>query len=198
MHSRIFTLESAANEDTMPTELPPIRRIVTGTGADGRSCIVADGEPPLISTIATRPGLRNANMWSTRATPAPVDAPDCIAEHNGLHPPTNGSVFRVMDIPSEPDDPEQRKVWFGATGKTIFPDRERRVVDKSRHPGMHMTDTVDYALVLFGEIYAVLEEGETLMRAGDVLIQRGTNHAWSNRSGAVCRIAFILVDGQRD
>jgi uncharacterized cupin superfamily protein len=63
---------------------------------------------------------------------------------------------------------------------------------------MHITDTVDYAIVLFGEIYAVLEDGETLMRAGDVLVQRGTNHAWSNRSGAVCRIAFILIDGQRD
>ncbi len=180
----------------MPTELPPIRRIVTGTGPDGRSCIVADGEPPVISTVATRPGLRNANMWSTGATPAPVDAPDRIAEHKGLYPPKNGTVIRVMDIPPEPDDPEKLKVWFGATSETIFPDREKRVVDKSRHPGMHMTDTVDYALVLFGEIYAVLENGETLMRAGDVLIQRGTNHAWSNRSGKVCRIAFILIDGQ--
>lgn len=135
----------------MPTELPPIRRIVTGTGPDGRSCIVADGEPPVISTVATRPGLRNANMWSTGATPAPVDAPDRIAEHKGLYPPKNGTVIRVMDIPPEPDDPEKLKVWFGATSETIFPDREKRVVDKSRHPGMHMTDTVDYALVLFGE-----------------------------------------------
>jgi quercetin dioxygenase-like cupin family protein len=61
---------------------------------------------------------------------------------------------------------------------------------------MHRTTTVDYALVLQGEIYAVMDEEERLMRAGDILIQRGTNHAWSNRSGEVCRIAFILIDGR--
>ena len=61
---------------------------------------------------------------------------------------------------------------------------------------MHITDTVDYAIILFGEMYAVMEEGETLMKAGDVLVQRGTNHAWSNRSGDVCRVAFILIDGR--
>ena len=102
-----------------------------------------------------------------------------------------------MDIPPEPQDPEKLKVWFGATSQTIFPDRERREADKSRHPGMHITDTVDYAIILFGEMYAVLEDRETLMKAGDVLVQRGTNHAWSNRSGKTCRVAFILIDGRR-
>jgi quercetin dioxygenase-like cupin family protein len=65
-----------------------------------------------------------------------------------------------------------------------------------RHPGMHVTPTVDYAIVLHGEIYAVMDEDETLMKAGDILIQRGTNHAWANRSDAIARIAFILVDGR--
>ncbi len=182
----------------MPTVLPPIRRIVTGTGPDGRSRIVQDGAPPVISTVATRPGLRNATIWSTSATPAPVDEPDRIAEYKGLYPPKQGTVIRIMDIPSEPRDPEKLKAWFGATSQTIFPDRERRAADKSKHPGMHITDTVDYAIILFGEMYAVMEEGETLMKAGDVLVQRGTNHAWSNRSGKTCRVAFILVDGKRD
>jgi uncharacterized cupin superfamily protein len=62
---------------------------------------------------------------------------------------------------------------------------------------MHRTETVDYAIVLEGEIYAVMDEGEALMRAGDVLIQRGTNHAWANRSGRTARIAFVLIDGTR-
>jgi uncharacterized cupin superfamily protein len=79
----------------------------------------------------------------------------------------------------------------------VFPDMHRRKVDTSRHPRMHITDTVDYAIILFGEMYAVMEEGETLMKAGDVLVQRGTNHAWSNRSDKICRVAFILVDGSR-
>ena len=67
----------------------------------------------------------------------------------------------------------------------------------ARHPGMHITDTIDYAILLHGELVAIMDEGETVMRAGDILIQRGTNHAWANRSGAVARIAFILVDGRR-
>jgi quercetin dioxygenase-like cupin family protein len=65
--------------------------------------------------------------------------------------------------------------------------------DAARHPAMHKTATVDYAIVLSGEIWALLDEGETLLRAGDVLVQRGTNHAWSNRSAAPCLVAFILV-----
>jgi uncharacterized cupin superfamily protein len=65
------------------------------------------------------------------------------------------------------------------------------------NPGRHRTETVDYAIVLEGEIYAVMDEGETLMRAGDVLIQRGTNHAWANRSSKTARIAFVLIDGTR-
>jgi uncharacterized cupin superfamily protein len=62
---------------------------------------------------------------------------------------------------------------------------------------MHRTDTVDYAILLEGEIWAVMDEGETLMRAGDVLIQRGTNHAWANRSKKTARICFVLLDGRR-
>ena len=61
---------------------------------------------------------------------------------------------------------------------------------------MHKTETVDYAIILSGEITAVMDEGETVMRAGDILIQRGTNHAWANRSGEPCRIAFVLIDGR--
>ena len=62
---------------------------------------------------------------------------------------------------------------------------------------MHETDTIDYAIVLSGEVYAIMEKGEKLMRTGDVLIQRGTNHAWSNRSDTMCRIAFVLVEATR-
>jgi hypothetical protein len=180
----------------MPKELPPLRRIVTGTGSDGRSYIVEDGPPPVISTLAERPGLRNANIWATSDTPVPVDEPDRIAEYKGLYPPKNGTVVHIMDISPEPQNARELQASYRATTTSMFRDRERRAADKSRHPGMHITDTVDYAIILFGEMHAVMEEGETLMRAGDVLVQRGTNHAWSNRSGETCRVAFILVDGR--
>ena len=182
----------------MPRKLPPIRRIVTKNGPDGRSRIVEDGPPPAISTIATRPGSQVANMWITSATPAPVDAPDGIAGHKGLYPPKNGTIIRIMDIPPEPRVPEKLKAWFDRGAQaSVFPDCDKIPADKTRHPGMHITDTVDYAIVLSGEMYAVMDEGETLMKAGDALVQRGTNHAWSNRSTEMCRVAFILIDGAR-
>ena len=66
----------------------------------------------------------------------------------------------------------------------------------AQHPGFHQTDTLDYAICLEGEVWAVLDEGETLMKAGDVLIQRGTYHAWSNRGDKPCRMAFVLIDAE--
>ena len=71
-----------------------------------------------------------------------------------------------------------------------------RDLDNTRHPGFHKTDTIDYAIVLSGEIYALMDEGEVLLKAGDVLVQRGTNHAWSNRTEAPCCIAFVLIDAE--
>lgn len=173
----------------------PARRIVTGHDAEGRSTIVSDGPAPHILTVAERPGYSVANFWSTKATPAPVEAPDDIAEHRGLAPPKDGTIIRVIDYPPEATDPAERARALKATFRTLYGDADHR--PEGKHPGMHITDTVDYAIVLEGEITAVLEETETVMRAGDILIQRGTNHAWANRSGRHARIAFILIDGQR-
>jgi uncharacterized cupin superfamily protein len=61
---------------------------------------------------------------------------------------------------------------------------------------MHRTETIDYGIVLEGEITLIVDEGETIVRAGDIVIQRGTNHGWANRSRSNCRIAFILIDGR--
>jgi uncharacterized cupin superfamily protein len=63
------------------------------------------------------------------------------------------------------------------------------------HPYMHRTETVDYGIILSGEIHLLVDRGEILCRPGDIIIQRGTNHAWANLSSQVCRIAFILIDG---
>ena len=60
---------------------------------------------------------------------------------------------------------------------------------------MHRTDTIDYAILIEGELTAIMEDGETVLHPGDVLIQRGTMHAWANRSGKMCRICFVLIDG---
>ena len=181
----------------MSDTLPPIRRIVTADDAHGRSRIAEDAPAIAVRTVAERPGYRNVNVWRTEAAPVPVGAPDSIAAHKGILPPGNGgSILRIIDFPPEVADPAERKRRIQATFGTMFTDAQH---DKREgaHPGMHRTDTVDYAIILEGEIWAVMDEGETLMRTGDVLIQRGTNHAWANRSTKTARICFVLLDGSR-
>ncbi len=175
-----------------PAELSNIRRVVTGIGAAGRSHIIEDGAPPAL-TVAERPGYRVSNVWVTGETPASVVAPDRVAAHRGVLPPPRGTVLRVIDYPPEAADPVERRRQLAATFGKLYPDAEHHIDDK--HPGMHRTLTVDYAIVLAGEIVAVLDEEETVLRAGDILIQRGTSHAWANRSGQPARICFVLIDG---
>lgn len=172
------------------------RVVVAGNDANGRSSIVRDGPAHAVRTVDERPGYRVQNIWAIHGAPAPIDDPDRVNEIKGLAPPRNGNVLRVIDYPPEPADKAERQKMFDAMFAKLFPDG-RHLPDNPPHPGMHTTETIDYAIVLEGEIYAVMDEGETLLRAGDILIQCGTSHAWSNRSGQMARIAFVLIDGTR-
>jgi mannose-6-phosphate isomerase-like protein (cupin superfamily) len=156
-----------------------MKRVVTGHDAQGRSVFAIEDEPQSI-VLEKAGGLRLAELW---ATPSESRA-------RRIEPDPGGTVFRVIDYPPDSErlkslDPEAH---FASMGAQAAP------AEKRRHPGMHRTRTIDYAIVLSGEIYAVLDEGEVLLKAGDVLIQRATNHAWSNRGERPCRIAFVLVD----
>ena len=181
----------------MSETLPAIRRIVTADDANGRSRIAEDAPARAVRSVAERPGYRSVNLWRTESAPAPVGAPDSIEQHKGILPPGNGgSILRIIDFPPEASDPAERRRQIAATFGGMFSDADHDKREDA-HPGMHRTHTVDYAIVLEGEIWAVMDENETLMRAGDVLIQRGTNHAWANRSRKTARIAFVLLDGVR-
>ena len=181
-----------------PTDIafPPIRRVLTGDDAHGRSSIVEDGPSPAVRMVPERPGYRVTNLWCTAAAPAPVGAPDRIAQHQGVSPPPGGTVLRIIDFPPEPTDPKALQHMLEATFGSMYRDAQH-APRPGEHPGMHCTDTVDYALMLEGEMIAIMDEGETVLRKGDVLIQRGTNHAWSNRSGQPARMAFVLIHGSR-
>jgi mannose-6-phosphate isomerase-like protein (cupin superfamily) len=176
--------------------LPPIRRLVTQNDANGRSRIVEDAPATAIRTVEGRPNYRAVNIWRTETAPALIDAPDTANQHKGILPPPNGgSVLRIIDYPPEAKDAAERQRQIAATFTGIFADadHDKRV---GAHPGMHKTDTVDYAIILEGEIWAVMDDNETLMKQGDVLVQRGTNHAWANRSDSTARICFVLLDGK--
>ncbi|NIO09540.1 MAG: cupin domain-containing protein [Deltaproteobacteria bacterium] len=171
----------------------PIRRIVTGHDAQGRSVILMDGDAP---NVRERPGGGAVtNIWTTDSAPASNrGSEDMGSRLNTLQPPPNGAGFRIVEYP-----PDSARFAAGTKEDTAFRDAglgRAAATDTSRHPGMHKTNSIDYALVLSGEIYAVMDEGETLMRPGDCLIQRGTSHAWSNRSNEPCLVAFVLIDAE--
>jgi hypothetical protein len=173
--------------------LEPIRRVVTGHNARGKSVIATDGPSPHILTIPGQPTFGMTNLWVTEASPADnAGTADAAARPVVLEPPAGGTIFRVVQFPPDRTLAAfDRTAAFESMGAGHAMDR-----DASRHPGMHKTATVDYAIVLRGEIWALMDEGETLLRAGDVLVQRGTNHAWSNRSADPCLVAFILVSAR--
>jgi hypothetical protein len=185
----------------MATALPLIRRIVTGFDASGTSVFIEDGVAPCKINPA-RPAHRSWPVWATGRLPVPVDDPDHGGEVHGIMPPPGGSVLKIVDIAPEPGDAKERERALAAERERVRaaglnPEPGVRRDPDGPHPGMHETDSIDYAIVLSGEVYAIMEKGEKLMKAGDVLIQRGTNHAWSNRSDAYCRIAFVLVEATR-
>jgi quercetin dioxygenase-like cupin family protein len=140
------------------------RRIVTGHDAAGISIVLLDGEAP---NVRRRPsGVLSTLLWATDETPARYSGSDRAAREMGIPPPQQGSVFRVVEFPPAGDNPD---------------------------PGMHRTESVDYGIVLEGEIDLVLDDSVVRMQAGDVIVQQGTVHGWINRGKVACRVAFILV-----
>jgi hypothetical protein len=173
----------------------PIRRVVTGHNAEGKSTFIIDDQSPHI--FSRRPGSAIVTeLWETTAAPADNRGnADAIDRGFRLPPPQNGSVFRIIDYP-----PDKERVAALAAERASGDDGSGHAaaLDRGnpRHLGFHKTASIDYAIVLAGEIYALMDDGEVLLRAGDVLIQRGTNHAWSNRTDAPCTVAFVLIDAE--
>ena len=174
--------------------LGAVRRVVTGHDGHGRAVIGSDGAPPTVVHLAAVPGTVFHEIWATETVPAPVDnGPDPTVGPLQLAPPEGGTRIRVVDIP--PDSiqnavtPEQAAAAFAEIGGL-----DAHGTD-GPHALMHRTETVDYGIVLSGEVWLVVDEGETRLLPGDVVVQRGTNHAWSNRTDETARMAFVLVDG---
>ncbi|MFG1266775.1 cupin domain-containing protein [Xanthobacter sp. DSM 14520] len=179
---------------------PPIRRVVTGHDAEAQAIIVTDGALPHVVELTHIPGTIFHEVWSTAGSPAPVgNGPDPTLGALILPPPENGTRIRFVDIPPDTDEfmlhgAARMRAAFAEIGDASA----STVKLHSPHPLMHRTQSIDYGIVISGEMTLVLDRGETLLRQGDVVIQRGTNHAWANRSGQPCRMLFILVDGRYD
>ena len=168
-----------------------VRRVVTGHDKDGKSIILMDGLAPNVMEMASMPGLALTDLWETKGAPASNDGDeDAAARKVRLEPPEGGALFRIVEFP--PDS-----AWRGKTtdAREAFDSIQAGHAPdlSSSDPMMHKTNTVDYIVVLKGEIYAIVDKGETLLRAGDVFVQRGTNHSWSVRGTEPCIVAVVLV-----
>jgi len=181
----------------MPEQAKPVRRIVVVDENDRSKCI-ADGPSPDVRTDPARPGFSSSRIWVTDRTPARLKGVrESLHMPHTLEPPPGGSVCRVVTFP--PDDSYKGKIGakdveayftaMGSPGASTY-------APKAPHPYMQKTRTLDFCLVLDGEITLVLDTEEVQLKAGDTVVQRGTNHAWSNRSGRPCTIAFSSHDAK--
>ena len=154
----------------MSAQLPkPIRRVVTGHTPEGVAKILWDG--PATNVRSSGSGTRSTLMWSAVEMPCDVALGEAIEDEGarklGTQPPPNGNRFTINDLPPG-------------------------------NPGvMHRTESLDYAVILAGEVDMEVDEGEVVhLNAGDVVIQRGTNHSWINRGSSWARILFVLIDAK--
>ncbi len=154
------------------------------------------GRSATACTAAKELGVTNTLLWVTDSIPASLsDREDGATKKIGVVPPPGGTVFRMVEFAPNKEitaDYETRLKAIQTIG--LAPEGPSR--ERPRDPGMHRTRTIDYAVVVSGEIDMLLDDSEVHLKAGDVVVQRGTNHAWVNRGDAPCRVAFIMVDAK--
>lgn len=175
------------------------RRVVTGHDTTGKAIVLSDGEPPVITRSPVQAGLAFYELWNTGAAPSTLEATthEPTLGRTITAPPKNGTVVRFVDLPPEgPDGPDfdsdKARELFSAVGLA----EDAKHHKPGRHPLMHRTESIDYGIVLSGEIVLLLDDSEVTLKAGDMVVQRGTIHAWTNRTDEICRMAFILVSAE--
>jgi mannose-6-phosphate isomerase-like protein (cupin superfamily) len=174
---------SAAGADDM-------RRVVTGLDERNHSVVIFDNQMPL-KPVA--PGIIATNFWITDGYPPSLSKQDPSARPIGTAPPDNGSKFRVVEFaPLNAETEAKMPADLIMKGITNAPAKGVPV----RHPLMHRTRSLDYAVILSGEIDMMLDDTSVHLKQGDVIVQQATNHAWINRGTQPCRILFVLMDAK--
>jgi mannose-6-phosphate isomerase-like protein (cupin superfamily) len=177
-----------------PTMLKPIRRIVTGHNEEGRSVFLFDG---LVHPGKEIHDQNEVYLWVTEQTPANnAGRADAANRPVRLEPPPQGSVFRFVQIPPEAEmaglSAEKRERLIAKLFQGLGASHAR--VDTTRSPAMHKTRTLDYVILLSGEVTLLLDEGEVDLTPFNVVVQRGTNHTWVNRGKIPALLAVAMID----
>jgi mannose-6-phosphate isomerase-like protein (cupin superfamily) len=171
--------------------LPEVRRVVTKLDDSGKAVVMFDGKVPLASLRSPNPA---GEMWVTdRSLPDFSWTTDRAKTKVGLVPPAGGTIFRVVDF--VPQGPAIQQMDINTMMKVVGDHAPAKGLPP-RHPMMHRTRSLDYAIIMSGEIDMLLDDSEVHLKAGDVVVQQATNHAWVNRGTQPCRIAFILLDSR--
>jgi len=194
MLNRIFWPAVALALATSTAMASDIRRVVTGLDANDKAVVLFDSRLPL----APGPfGLASTNMWITESYPPALSftQDDPAKKPIGISPPDNGTKFRVVEFPPL-DAATEAKMAPDFLMKTVGDKAPARGV-KVTHPLMHRTRSLDYAVVLSGEIDMMLDETSVHLKPGDTIVQQATNHAWVNRGNEPCRILFVLMDSKQ-
>ena len=182
----ILLAYSTANADD-------IRRVVTALDANNKAIALFDSRMPLHSG---KFGIAVANLWNTDSSPAGLlFADDSAKKPIGVSPPDNGTAIRVVEF--SPIDAAAEAKMDGNFMMKIVGDHAPARGLPVKHPMMHRTRTVDYAVVMSGEIDMMLDDTAVHLKAGDVVIQQATNHAWINRGTQPCRVLFVLLDSKQ-
>ena len=147
---------------------PPIRRVITGHDENNVAKVLIDA--PATNSKSSQPGQVSTMMWCTDGAPATMPVGEAVEDFGarilGTAPPARGTRFAVIDFPP------------------------------GNHPHMHRTETIDYVIVIEGEIEMDMDDSTVKLKAGDIMVQRGTNHAWANRGDKRARVAFVLIDAE--
>ncbi len=168
-----------------------VKRFVTGHNEDGKSTVIMDD---FASNVQDFGFISGADIWVTHESPADNSGCKDLSLRPFTHDPSHGgTVFRFLRFPPATEISEgQAKKFFLDIGSKNQPTES----DRNAHGLMHKTDSVDYMVVLKGELWMIMEDGEYMLRGGDCVVQRGTKHSWENRSDQECSAVVVLIDAQ--
>jgi mannose-6-phosphate isomerase-like protein (cupin superfamily) len=167
-----------------------IRRVVTGLDERNHAVVLFDSRMPLKQDS---PVISSTNFWITDSTPPILSKQDTANRPIGVSPPDNGTKFRLVEFaPLDPATEAKLPAEMIMKGVNHPPEKGISV----KHPMMHRTRTLDYAVILSGEIDMMLDDTSVHLKEGDVIVQQATNHGWVNHSAQPCRILFVLMDSK--
>jgi len=167
-----------------------IRRVVTGLDERNHAVVLFDSPIPLKQD---RPVISSTNFWITDSTPPNLSKQDTSNRPIGVSPPDNGTKFRLVEF-APLDSATEAKLPPEMIMKGVNHPPEKGIPVK--HPMMHRTRSLDYAVILSGDIDMVLDDTSVHLKQGDVIVQQATNHAWVNHGAQPCRILFVLMDSK--